>query len=60
MKKKIKPFINQKSMKYILISFLSFACIFTAEAQNFQISGYIRDNATGENLINANIYEQAH
>ncbi len=43
-------------MKKLLISFLLFQTV-NAFAQNFTISGYIRDADTGENLIGATVYE---
>ncbi len=40
----------------IFVSFLIFSLNLTA--QNFIVSGFVRDKATGESLINANIYEK--
>ncbi len=44
-------------LKYRFAGFLFFLSMMTVGAQNFNISGFVREKSTGENLINANIYE---
>ncbi|MEZ5103834.1 MAG: TonB-dependent receptor [Draconibacterium sp.] len=44
-------------MKYFFVSCLVLTNISTICAQDFNLSGYIRDKASGENLINANVYD---
>ncbi len=44
-------------MKKLASLFLFFFCLNSLFAQNNIVSGYIKDAATGESLINANIYE---
>ncbi|HKJ79810.1 MAG TPA: TonB-dependent receptor, partial [Prolixibacteraceae bacterium] len=37
---------------------LSILLSYTIVAKNYQVSGFVRNRATGENLINANVYEK--
>ncbi len=45
-------------LKILFVNLLLFGYIIV-QAQNFNVSGYVRDKSTGENLINANVYEQS-
>lgn len=44
-------------MKHLFVNFIILINVLAVNAQQFSLSGYIRDQASGENLINANIYE---
>ncbi|WP_167604611.1 TonB-dependent receptor [Maribellus sediminis] len=44
-------------MKYLFVYLLLLFAVGALNAQNYTISGYIRDKASAENLIGANVYE---
>ncbi len=44
-------------MRYFLLSIILLTSTILVDAQDYNLSGYIREEATGENLINANIYD---